>query len=558
MFSDPVVGGDFFGRQAILDLLVKRAKALRSGYRQNVAIIGHQQMGKTSILRQFLHLHPDPETLAMYVEIKLQALDYFVDQFTRALLFQVLIQKEKVDSTESLENLAAKAAPLIPKTVERIHEIAGLLKQRHAEEAYSKLFALTSIVKEETGKNCIVILDEFHRLGEFGIRSAFSDFGKRIMVQKETMYVLASSSFSASRKILAEKLALLFGNFERIYLEPFDFGTSFDFIDKGLLPARIPRPLKYFLAALTDGHPFFLRTVVSRVRELAAAKAEAEVSRQTLAETLAQLLFESQGVLYQYFLTLISPWMRSDVRGSQILILVELAKGKSRLKDIARAVNRGQKETSAQIKELMEYELVVKTGVFYRFHNKIFKFWLKEVYEKKELSLLGTVGKREEFLSSMDEKFSEFETLLGMDPSDRLLSLFGSFQNDLVEFGEKKRKLPHFTEILKTEPAANPVRGSAREIIARGHGRCWVCKVVEEKAGEKDVLSLVSGPKKSGTVPTRVFIALGGLDENAKLLAKEKKIFTLGLSRVNLLMDVYGQSPIMNTYRECDEAKKLS
>src|SRR3989338_1821286 len=139
MFSDPVVGENFFGRQAIIDLLIKRANALKSGYRQNVAIIGHQQLGKTSILRQFLHMYRDPEVLSFYVEIKLQALDYFVDQFTRALLYQYLMQRGDVDPTDSLKSLTEKAAGSIPKTVARIHEIASLLKHRHAEEAYTKL-----------------------------------------------------------------------------------------------------------------------------------------------------------------------------------------------------------------------------------------------------------------------------------------------------------------------------------------------------------------------------------------------------------------------------------
>src|SRR3989338_8719221 len=200
MFSDPVVGEDFFGRQAIVDLILKRANALKSGYRQNIALIGHQQLGKTSILRHFLHIFHDPDVLCIYVEIKIQALDYFVEQFTRSLLFQLLVRKEGVSSTESLLVLAEKAESFVPLTVRRIHEIGRLLKQRHAEEAYAKLFELTSVIRQETGKRCIVILDEFHRLGGVGAKNAVTDFGKRIMVQKDTMYLLSSSSFSASRR----------------------------------------------------------------------------------------------------------------------------------------------------------------------------------------------------------------------------------------------------------------------------------------------------------------------------------------------------------------------
>src|SRR3989338_303276 len=369
MFSDPVVGEDFFGRREIVDLILKRAHALKSGYRQNIALIGHQQLGKTSILRHFLHIFHDPDVLCIYVEIKIQALDYFVEQFIRSLLFQWLKQKEKGSSTEPLTRLADRTAPFIPLTVQRGHEIMNLLKQRHPEEAYAKLFELTSVIKQETGKHCIVILDEFHRLGEFGVKNAFSDFGKRIMLQKDTMYLLSSSSFSASRKILAAKLSLLFGNFERIYLEPFDFEPAFNFLEKKPAPSIFPQNLKYFLVAFTDGHPFFLDTIANRIRECSALKLESEVSRQVVAEVLLKLLFESQGVLNQFFLKVIAPWTRSDAHGSHILILTEMAKGVNKLKDISVTIHRNQRETSKQIQRSEEHEIILKTGVFYRFHN---------------------------------------------------------------------------------------------------------------------------------------------------------------------------------------------
>ena len=557
MFSDPVVGEDFFGRQDIIELIVKRARALKSGYRQNVAIIGHQQLGKTSLLRQFLHSFKEPGILAIYVEIKIQALDYFVEQFIRSLLYQCLAGRGAVSPTESLSGLSKKAEPIIPKTVLRVTEIVALLKRRHSEEAYSKLFELTPIVKQETEKNCIVILDEFHRLGDLGVRNAFSDFGKRIMVQKDTMYLLASSSFSASRKILAEKLSLLFGNFERVYLEPFDFETSFQFIQRKLSPIGISENLKNFLVAFTDGHPFFLQTITGTLRERALAKSENELSRVTIAEVFLKVLYESQGILNQYFLKLISPWMQGGSRGLPVLALTLLAGGVNKLKDIAAALNRSQSETSRLLQELMERELIIKTGVFYRFHNKMFKFWLKEVYEHKELSLLEAVGKAEDFMGRIEAKVVEHEELLKLDIADRVLGLFSLFRNDLIEFGERKRKLPYFTEIVKSQPPGRLKDQSFRKIVAKGHGACWVCKIVEQKATEKEVLELVQGvsPGKKEAA-TKVLLAFRGVDDNAKLLAKEKKVFTLGLSKINALMEVYGAAPIIVAENDSPAAAK--
>ena len=74
-----------------------------------------------------------------------------------------------------------------------------------------------------------------------------------------------------------------------------------------------------------------------------------------------------------------------------------------------------------------------------------------------------------------------------------------------------------------------------------------VCKIVVERASEKEVLDLVRNDalEKSG-VATKVLVALNGTDENAKLLAKEKRVLTLGLSRINMLMDIFGGSPIIH------------
>jgi len=266
---------------------------------------------------------------------------------------------------------------------------------------------------------------------------------------------------------------------------------------------------------------------------------------------LLKLLFESQGVLNQFFLKIISPWTRSDSRGSHILILAAMAKGVNKLKDISMLIRRNQRETSRQIEELIEQELIIKTGVFYRFHNKIFKFWLREVYEKKELLLLGSASGPDEFLRRIDEMITEYDELLKMGMTDRVLGLFSQFKNEIVDFGEKKRRLPHFTEFIKSPDCTRDLKGTAGDVIAKGHGRCWVCKIVEEKATEREVLGLIRNDSydKRG-VSTKVLVALNGADENAKLLAKEKRVLTLGLSRINMLMDIFGKSPIIRLQPE--------
>ena len=52
MFSEPVVGEKFFGREEVLELLNKRVLALKDGYRQNVALTGQSLSGKSSVNAQ--------------------------------------------------------------------------------------------------------------------------------------------------------------------------------------------------------------------------------------------------------------------------------------------------------------------------------------------------------------------------------------------------------------------------------------------------------------------------------------------------------------------------
>lgn len=545
MFNDPVIGENFFGRRDIIELLLKRSKALKAGYRQNVAIIGHRELGKTSLLRHFLHVLNDPEILTVYVEIKPQALEGFVNQFIRSLLYEALPQKNAVSPLETLTELAEKVRPGAPKTVARAENILALVKARRADEAYTQLFDLTSVIRQETGRSCIVVLDEFHRLGEFGIKNAFSDFGKRIMIQKDTMYLLASSSFTASRKILAEKLSLLFGNFERVYLEPFDFSTAFGFLESRIEPLVLSDSLKQFLVSFTDGHPFFLDTIAERLKEVSLAKGERTVSRTSAGETLLKLFFESQGALNQYHLKLIAPWTHRRTNGAELGVLTALSSDVNKLKELSRATQRSSREVSKALQSLMEHELITKNGVFHRFHNRLFKFWLKEVYQRKEHSLRGQSDQARSFLERIDEMIRENDELLGMDIGDRVSRLFSHFQNDIIELGEKKRKLPHFTALTRAD-LAGEATGRTRDLIAKSRGRCWVCKITEEMATEKEVMELVRGADKGHFVsPTKVLIALKGCDENAKLLAKEKHVLTLGLSKMNVLMDVYGKPPII-------------
>ncbi|WP_414947291.1 hypothetical protein, partial [Klebsiella pneumoniae] len=72
---------NFFGRKSYLDILEKRVIALKDGYRQNIAFIGDEHVGKTAILHKFLNSFLDNRFILFYLEARVEPLFLFCKRF---------------------------------------------------------------------------------------------------------------------------------------------------------------------------------------------------------------------------------------------------------------------------------------------------------------------------------------------------------------------------------------------------------------------------------------------------------------------------------------------
>ena len=93
MFSEPVTGDKFFGRQDVLDLFKKRVQALKDGYRQNMALTGQSLVGKSSIILHFLYLVREEGFVPVYVEVVKEPFRLFANKFIATLLYNALSKK---------------------------------------------------------------------------------------------------------------------------------------------------------------------------------------------------------------------------------------------------------------------------------------------------------------------------------------------------------------------------------------------------------------------------------------------------------------------------------
>lgn len=537
MFSEPVVGEMFFGREEVLDLFNKRVAALKEGYRQNIALTGQSLSGKSSIILHFLSTIRGEGFVPIYVEAIKEPFAAFADKFIATMLYNALLCMGQNAPSELEELLDASQAGL-PKTRSAIKGIYSLIENGEIDEAYTGLLTLTSTLKEESGLPSIVILDEFDNLEHIGVKNPFLGFGKVIMVQKDTMYIVSSSRNEAIKKIISEKLSLLFGNFEVIKISNFDELKASEYIDVKLPGYDIEPGIRSFLIDLTDGNPFYLDKITSEARRVALEEMTSYIGEDIAARAILKLVYDSGGAIHQYLTNYILELLDSKLKGSYMAALIAISHGRNKQADVARAIKMKQADTSKLLGRLMEQGIISKNGAFYRIDDQLLAFWLKNVYDRRRKILIdGAFDRTRLFCDDIRSHIASFTAESLKPRTERVAELFNTFSNDLVQIDSKQLRIPHFTRVDIKHFA-----DSSSFVSASFRGSHWIAKVYEKPISENDIIAYVKNVKSLDVkVASKVIIALGGIDDNSKLLSKELRISVWSAEAINLLLSLYGK-----------------
>lgn len=543
MFIEPVFGKKFFGREEVLGTIQKRVTALKGGYRQNLALTGPMLAGKSSILRHFLKNIKDSGIIPLYIEMGEDNFPVFSTRFMATLLYQYL--KSRSQRCEGdFEDLKKACRDLIPETMRSIDKICKAIKQKKEDIAYEELLALTSVFKDETGKSCIVILDEFHNLANFRLKKPFQTFGKFIMIQKNTMYIVSSSQKTLLRDILSKKLSLLFGNFEVIEVNGFDSQTARSFISDKIEALNCSESIRNYFIQVSQGSPFYLEVMAARFSELAREKDAKRDEKECLLATFADLLYKSDGVLNQYFTNNMNFFLERKTRKKFIPVLLALAKGNGTIKTIQKDLSRTDKELGKKLQKLQDMDIVHSSGIFYKISDKLFEYWLKYVYSLKTQSMIDDMDiKYLEFKRFIEDDYKAYCAFISRSVTEVISDLFKEFSSEKILINMNYRKLPKFDAIdVKNLP------GGISQITGSVQGKKWICHIKEtDRACEHDIYNLwelVKG-KEKGAVSRKVFIPLKGIEQNAFLLAKEQNIWVWDLKQLNMILRFFGKFEIV-------------
>jgi len=528
-----------FGREEILGRLHQRLEALKKGYRQNIGLIGPRFIGKTHLLAQFLEkARKNPEILPIYIPLAPTDFDGFVERWVGGLL-QSFLMAQGMALPEEFQSLVKTCRLYIPKTLEHMREAKKRAFQKKTGLAFRELLNLTAVLREETGKKILLVIDEFQSLESLELADPFSLFGKEMMIQKDTLYLVTSSAPHKAREIFHDQLSLLFGNFEVIEVGCLKMESLRSWVHEKYQGLSISNSDFRILSHLLNNHPYYFHLFFEHAHVRSLTKVSFAWSREFLLETIRETLYEDQGFLNHYFESELQNLLSlGRSYRAHVKILLAVANGRPKLNQIAAYAGKKIQETKKMLQRLAGEGAIEKRGSFFRLPDPLFRFWLRNVYQIKDRELAPTKERtRATFESRLVEEIRKIEEEDRLDLTARLEGLFREFRNDVVEVSQKKIKCPTFLEI-----ASRPTNGRFFPIFSRTSQGRWFCQVFRDSVTEGDVAGFSEELKKSRRkVQRKIMVTLGGIELNAKLMAQEAKIQIWDLENLNALFDLYGK-----------------
>ncbi|MDD4910129.1 MAG: hypothetical protein PHR44_05565 [Candidatus Omnitrophica bacterium] len=540
--------GEFIGRQEIKDILGKRLQGFREGYRQNIAVLGSELVGKSSAVLDFFGRFQDNAVVPVYLEVKPdEDLQSFLKRFFCAMLYSFL-QNSGISLQNDYGFLVNASRRFIPDTAGRIAVLAEVAKAgSRASGVFFEMLSILDVFYKETSKSCVVVFDEFQNIENFKVKNLYREWGKAICVQKNIMYILISSRGKKAQKILQEDLSLLFGNFEIIELAPFDARCSNEMINRHFAPFFIDHNFRKFLIYFTGGHPFYLKTICESMTSCARGHEKNIIDSEVFVEGIVRSLSDRWSVLNKNFLFRTRQLADTASSRDRLKILAFITDGCNRIKDIRLNLRRQKNKIVDELDALIAGDVLTRSGDFYTFNDRLYNLWFKFVYSDYASGnpLMG-----EEFITRLKARITDevksFIENNNKDILERMTELFYNFNDESVVIERKRLKLSHFREIKPLKFSGSRVRDG---ILGRSSDIVWVAAFNGQDGAcltYEDIMEFAGGCKKFRSKARKKFIIVSeDIDANARLLAKEEKIMTWNLDNLNLLMDFYGKPRII-------------
>ncbi len=532
-------------RPALAAHLHQRLQAFVEGFRQNVALIGPPGSGKTFQLQQLLG-SPSTGLTLIYCPLFREPCRSFITRFLCAVLRSGLHPPSSLEldglqgsNPQPLESLLHAGERQLPKTTAAIRSIEGLLMRRLHGEAFSRALDTVPTLIEERAQPCALFLDEFVSLEELGLGHAFHELGKRVMTWPSTLFILTSSSPNRARRILRERLQLLFGQFELLTLEALDSEIASVWVNRELKGVRGMAGISPFLIDWLGVSPWYLTVFVRRLKERVHLSQRGERIETLFLETAWDVLGSAAGPLHQWCASRTERLARLRSGPRALDALASIAQGVRTATELGQRVGRAGLSEVLQL--LVEHDLAQRNGMCWMVPDPILRCWLSTIFSSQRAEdRIESAAGRHRFEAFLRAAWAAWVQTHQLTLPERVVRLLGRFRDDTVSLDTKTGRLPRFETITTERPTAP---GAEAYVIADGQGRRWCVTVQAGAVDETAVSSFEAFCRTQSPRPSRkVVITKTALDENARLLAKAANMWVWGPEDLGVLLELYGDA----------------
>lgn len=506
-----------------LAILDKRIESFSSGYRQNIALLGGDEEETSYLLGIYLQSNKLKEVIYIHTTTTyINPRDFF-----KTVIFSLLSEYLNIETT--LDNLINQAGINLKTT-------ANFIKDTLKKQSYTFLDILETINKfiNESKKQCIFIIEEFSALENL-FANHFKDFSKFLILQRNCMVILTDSHTKKAEKILASELNLLFGNFEKIYLDDTSFLENYVYIKNQLSPYNFSPLFLSFFVNILGNNTLYYNSISNFIKNNYIQNND----ESTIISTLKNALYSQETYFFQKFSKKILLLKERFKNFHEIIkILIYISDGYLRRKELNSLHICDTKELKINLSKLTELNYIINYGNVYNITDPLFSFWLSYTFKLYVSPCILNPSKR---MILWEKKVIEgialFKEDFLKDKIKKIMELFASFKDDTLTIGKIKYKLP---TIEKTKIISYPEKGlyfligEGKEIVFVG--------IKEKEAEDNDIFEfLEKGSNIKGRGVHKIFISLDRVNPTAKLVAKNHKLIIWDVNEINHLMQVYNK-----------------
>ena len=344
----------------------KLISALQNG--RNLTLISPRRMGKTGLIRHAFH-HLETEKLARcyYVDLyKTDSLASLVEQLANVVLGSLDTTKSKI--VKQVTTFFKSLRPLFSyDSLTGVPTFMVDVKPELAEHSLAEIFSYM----EQSGQQCVVAMDEFQSIADYGDRNMEALLRSHIQQLNSVHFVFSGSQRHVLENMFASANRPFYQSTQIFNLYEIEESSYYEFAKKNLEVHHQQLSAEAFgdMYQKLTGHTWYVQMLLNRLYE----NGEPLISMDVIDKTLSGIVDENEAT-FQTFMRLVTP--------AQAKLLRAIAKEGSVQQALSQSFisqyRLGATSTvRSAIKTLVEKELVLDAQGAYQVYDRFFALWLK-------------------------------------------------------------------------------------------------------------------------------------------------------------------------------------